>query len=250
VLGALLGILEVGLHQSTRLNDVNAATLSGRSTLTRVVDELHSACISSKFAPVKKGSSETALVLVNGYGESASLPTPSATGATTKAFEGVRKDTIEWVEEPKLSKEGLLRDKVQIASGEANGEGEYPWGEESPKGGLIIGERLSVSESKVGSPPETPPMFTYYAYASSASTNVNAESTTLTKIKLASGSSLNEAQAKTVAAVGLAFHALPGDKTSAITSRLKETGVDLSSLVTFAFSAPNSEATIKAGPCE
>ncbi len=251
VIGALFAILEVGLHQSARLNDVNVATKTGRATMTRMVDELHSACVSAKYAPVKEGSSETKLIFVNGYGKSSTLPIPSAVGAT-KGFEGIHRDTLEWEEKPAANsnKEGILRDKTVTATGESAGS--YTYGEESIKGGSIIGERISPSETKVENAKGEkvfPPIFSYYAYASSASTGTGAASSTLTPIEL-KGGTLSEPQAKTVAAVGIAFHALPTDKLSTINRSIKETGVDVNSLVTLAFSAPTSEATIKGGPCE
>lgn len=247
VMGALYAILEVSLHQSTRLTDVASATQSGRITLTHMVDQLHSACVSAKFSPVKEGSSETKLILVDGYSEKSSLPPTSLTPSTGK--EGVRKDTLEWTETPlaNANKEGTLRDKTRLGTSEPNGEGEYGYAEESPKGGTVIGERISASETK-NAKGETPPMFTYWAYATKAAASTEAASSTLTEIK--PSPTLTGAQAKTVAAVGLNFHALPPDKASTINHTIKETGVDLNSLVTLAFSAPSSEATIKAGPCE
>jgi prepilin-type N-terminal cleavage/methylation domain-containing protein len=247
VMGALYAILEVGMHQSTRLTDVSSATQSARTTLTKMVDELHSACVSTKFAPVKAGSTENKLILVNGYSEAAEIP-PTSTKAATAA-EGVRKDEITWTEEPaaNANKEGSLTDKTFLATEGPGSEGEYTYSAKAtPESGYRIGERISHS-SEGG---KEIPIFRYYAYATSASSSTSSASSALSETPLTVVGSLTAEQAKTVAAVGIAFHALPPDKNSTINHTIKETGADLSTQQTLAFSAPNSESTLKAGPCE
>jgi Tfp pilus assembly protein PilW len=248
VMGALFAILEVSLHQSSRITDVTSATQAGRVTLTHIADELHSGCIASKFTPVKAGSSETKLILVNGYGPEAELAPGGAKAATTA--EGVRKDEIEWVEEPKGNslKEGVLRDKAFLATAGPGAEGEYTYSAKAtPESGTVIGERVRQTET---ASKELVPIFRYYAYATKSSTSLSEASSTLQETPIKITGSLTAEQAKTVAAVSVSFRTLPPDKLSTITRTSGETGADLNTLVTFAFSAPSSEATITASPCE
>jgi prepilin-type N-terminal cleavage/methylation domain-containing protein len=247
VMGALFAILEVGLHQSSRLTDVSSATQSGRITLTRMVDELHSACISTKYVPVKAGSTESKLILVDGYSQAAELP-PTSKQAATPA-EGVRKDEITWTEEPaaNANKEGSLTDKAFLATEGPNSEGEYIFsGKATPEPGVRIGERISRPKSGE----ELLPIFSYYAYAAEASSSTSSASSALSETPIKISGALTAEQAKTVAAVGIAFHSFPPDKVSTINKSIKETGSDLSTQTTLDFSAPNSESTLKAGPCE
>src|SRR5580704_19256548 len=82
VTGALFAILEVSMHQSTRISDVAQATQLGRTTMTHIVDEMHSACLSQGFKPVLAESTPTKLILANGYSEAAEIPTASTTTST------------------------------------------------------------------------------------------------------------------------------------------------------------------------
>jgi hypothetical protein len=227
VSGALFAILEVSLHQSSRLSDVAQATQLGRTAMNRVVDAMHSGCIAEKFAPVQAGSSPTKLILVSGYSEETEVPT-KATTAT-----GVHKDEFEFANK-------RLVDKTALSSAEVSA-GSYTW--EAAKE-----FRLSenVKKTKVGKVEE--PIFTYWAYATAASTSTSAASSTLTKIEKFEGEkeTLTAAQAKKVASVEVKFNQLPTDNEEKQSGR----SVDLNSQVTFSFSAPDSEATIVAGPCE
>ena len=66
VTGALFAILQVSTTQSARIADVAQATQLGRTTMTHIVDETHSACISAGLTPVPEKSSEERLIFVNG----------------------------------------------------------------------------------------------------------------------------------------------------------------------------------------
>src|ERR1017187_9006812 len=74
VTGALFAILEVSMHQTARAGDVVQASQSGRNAMTRIVDELRSACMSSEFTPVQAKSTPSQLVFRNTYSEKA-VPT-------------------------------------------------------------------------------------------------------------------------------------------------------------------------------
>jgi Tfp pilus assembly protein PilW len=239
VLGALWGILEVGLHQSARITDEASSVQAGRITMTRILDELHSACVSTKFVPVQAESTSTKLLLANGYGEKSELP-PAGEGASTR--EGVREDEIAFKEEPEpnANKEGYLVDKTFLALEGPSSANKYKFSSVAAAT-TRIGEGISTKTKK------NEAIFTYYAYNTKATTALNEAASTLTPIAVSG--KLTEAQAKTVAAVGVEFTTLP-TKTSRITKYVPENGIELNSLVTLAFSAPNAESTVKAGPCE
>ena len=52
VTGALFAILEVSTRQSSRLSNVAQATQVSRNAMTKIVDQLRSACLSTNFTPV------------------------------------------------------------------------------------------------------------------------------------------------------------------------------------------------------
>ncbi|HEY1832851.1 MAG TPA: prepilin-type N-terminal cleavage/methylation domain-containing protein [Solirubrobacteraceae bacterium] len=233
VTGALFAILEVSLHQEGRLSDVAQATQLGRTTMTRVVDEMHSACISEKFTPVQEGSTANKLILINGYSEGAEVP------VVATSTSGVRKDIIEL--NPAT---GILVDGVFLSTKETS-TGVFSY--QTVKS-VRIGEDVSQTEELVAGSKTTKYklIFKYFEYSPSATAGTKEASSSLTPIlPKAESESLTEAQAKKVAAVEVSFVTAPNDKQ---TTRGRT--ATLNSLVTFAFSAPDSEATITGGPCE
>lgn len=229
VTGALFAILEVSMHQSARISDVAQATQLGRTTMTHIIDEMHSACISQGFKPVQKESTPTKLVFVNGYSEAAEVPSTGVTSST-----GVRKDEIVW---DKTS--GNLTDNVYFSTAET-GAGEYSWATAKP---VRIGEHISQSVKGA----EKLPIFTYYEYAKETNEGTSeASNNTLTEATF--GEPAKEelgGEASKVGSVLVRFTAAPTDNSTATGRR-----VDLSSQGTLAFSAPDSETPIVNGPCE
>jgi prepilin-type N-terminal cleavage/methylation domain-containing protein len=236
VTSALFSVLEFSIHQTTRLSDITQANQLGRTTMTHIVDELHSACISAGFAPIQATSTESRLVFVSGY--SAEAEVPSVFGEKG----GVRKDEIEF-------KEGKMWDKSYPATGTTS-KGEYTWGAETK---TLIGENISQSVEPSGKK-EAIPIFKYFAYASKPSTGTAEAASTLEETKsLTKGGEEIKNEAATAASVLISFNTATSDKNVLLGGSAKvnsDRSADLSSQVTFAFSAPSSEATIKAGPCE
>ena len=238
VAGALFTILDVSVRQSSRISESAASTQRGRVTMTRIQDMLHSACVSPKFTPVEAGSTESKLVFINAYGEQAAVPSTWTTREVTEGavkttyLEGVRKDEIAWNEGAQT-----LVDTYALGSGESAGK--YTFGATKTM-------RLGEFVSKI---PSTP-IFQYYEYATTASSSTSAASATLV-LKKPPVAGFTEAEANKIAAVTVSFNTAPDYSATTATKRLKEgRTADLSSSTTLAFSAPNSEATITAGPCE
>jgi Tfp pilus assembly protein PilW len=230
VMGALFAILEVSLHQSTRQADLAQATQLGRIAMTKVVDELHSTCLSSEFRPVQEKSTASKLIFVNAYSKEAEI-----TGAATRAA-GARKDEILW--EETAAKQGKLIDKTYLST--AGSAPSFTFAGPSPSYTTVIAEKIMHAEEGG----KEVPFFRYYQYAEKASTGTSTESTTLTEFTPAAAGMV-EAEAKKAASVQVSFRTLPPDGLSSLGRRL-----DLSSQVTFAFSAPASESKVEATPCE
>jgi type II secretory pathway component PulJ len=245
VTGALFAILEVSVRQTSRISQVAQASQVSRTTMTRIVDELQSACVSAGFAPVQEKSTPSKLVFQNGYSELAEVPGvyTAKGGASGTATEGVRQDSIEWDE-----KSGYLTDSVELGTG-AEVEGKYPVAASKP---FRLAEK--VTQSELLNPKKEKAMFRYYTYAPTSTGATNEAAATLKEVELKAGEELKTkgvGTAAKVAAVQVSF------KTGSYTKEVKlgsgaEAGVpgELTTLTTFAFSAPDSEATVVAGPCE
>lgn len=233
VTGALFTILEVSTKQAVRLSDVAQATQVGRTAMTHIVDELHSGCLYDDFAPVQPGSTESKLIFVNGY-----FP-EKANEATQPEYTFVHKDEITWSNAGK----GTLKDKKFTAT-EAAKEQEYTAWKEN--GEVLVAENISQVE-----PVKENPVFKYYKYSSSSANGTSEAAATLTPMEVSGATALTAAQAKEVAAVGVTFRSAPYTKELKLSAASeKGTPLDQTTLTTFAFSAPNSETTIVAGPCE
>jgi Tfp pilus assembly protein PilW len=231
VVGALFAILELTTQESARITDVAQATQLGRTTMTHVIDEMHSACVSANFTPVQEKSSAKELILANGYSENAEVPSVGTSST------GVRKDKIVWNE-----LESTLTDFTYLSTG-SKGTNEYTFSEAaSPAKGVLIGE--NVKEAVIKGEAISKGVFGYFKYATTAAAGTAEASSTLTKIEPGAGG-LTAAQAKEVSGVLVTFNIAPTNKLAT-----GERSVNLSSQVTFAFSAPSAEATIVQGPCE
>ena len=219
VTGALFAILEVSMHQTARVTDVTQANQLGRSTMTHIVDELHSACIAAEQKPIQVGSGASKLVFVDAYSEKAEIPS-------------AHKDEIIWEEAT-----GKMIDKTYLSTA-----GSWPKftfsGTATPSAGVIIGEKISQAEQGG----KKLPIFQYFAYTTKPSTSPTAPSTTLSEEPLKVPFEKEE-QAALAASVLISFKAAP---TSNVTSR----AIELSNQVTFAFSAPAAESPVEGAPCE
>jgi type II secretory pathway pseudopilin PulG len=248
VTGALFAILEFSVRQTSYISQTAQATQVSRTAMTHIVDELHSACLSSGFSPVQEGSSATLLKFQDGYSEEAEVPGlyTAKGGSTKERTEGVRQDQIEWNEA-----KGTLTDLVRPGTGAEEG-GKYPVAAESAGTPVRLALNVTPAESANSKGETGKWLFRYYEYAGSSSTNTAAAATTLKEIPLTTAKpTLGTTEAEKVASVEVRF------KTGSYTKEVKVSKAQESTIpselltqTTFAFSAPNSEATIQAGPCE
>jgi Prokaryotic N-terminal methylation motif len=252
VIGALFAILEVSLHQSSRLTNEAEATQLGRSAMTRVTDELHSACLSSGFAPVQEKSGPLKLIVVDGYSEQSEIPLSEAS-----THSEVREDEIVWVAEPEPTGKGrgYLKDYVYPATAGPNAEGTYSFSATpTVAGGTVIGEKVEAPELEN---PKTKAIektvFRYYEYATKANSATTSASSALNETPLAVEPSpgFSKTQAESVAAVAVRFTVSPSSRYANLEKEksINQAGTQ-STQTTLTFSAPSSEATLKAGPCE
>jgi Tfp pilus assembly protein PilW len=246
VTGALFAILEVSVRQSSRLSGVAQATQVSRTAMTHVVDELRSGCLSSGFTPViggaevAKASTASRLVFVNGYDEKTSkVEEPPAELPAA----GIHKDVIEYNEGTKQ-----LIDKTYIATSNTPAEtAEKYTFNANPSSTVKLADNVTPVEEEG----KTKPIFEYLSYNTASSSGTNEAATTLNEKEPLTATPLTEANAKNAASVIVRFRTAPPTKEIRQNATPeKNTFADQTSQTIFAFSAPNSETTIVAGPCE
>ncbi len=94
-------------------------------------------------------------------------------------------------------------------------------------------------------------IFRYYEYAPSSSAGTSEAAATLKEINLTAGTSLTKEQAEKVSSVLVEYKTAPSHKEVKLGAGSEANeAATLSTQTTFAFSAPNSESKIEAGPCE
>jgi Tfp pilus assembly protein PilW len=225
VMLALFAVLQVSTRQSARINDVAQATQLGRTAMTKIVDELHSACLAPGFTPILEKSDATHLRFINAYSEEAVIP---------KAY----KHNIEWLKEG-AKETGTLTDYSYPSNG-----GNWPnftfSAVASPSGGVLIASGVKQTKAT--------PIFQYYNYVTESNEGAEAGVSTLNTEPLKTP--LTEESAGTAASVLVSFNAAPSENTKPLGASGEHTNVDLSSQVTFAFSAPVSNSEGADVPCK
>lgn len=137
VLTAILAMVQVATGNQDRVSEHVYANQRGRPVMTRIVDLLHSACVSPGLAPVRPNSTESSLILWSKAGSAVS-PVPNQYVLTFSA--------------------GGLSETVSLGTG-----GEPPnwtFGTASSPRMLVDG----ISTAKVGEPLAGVPVFRYFAY--------------------------------------------------------------------------------------
>lgn len=218
VTGALFAILEVSMKQNARITDRVQAQQLGDSAMTRIIDPLRSGCISRLATPVQAGSTPNTLIFTTAFSE-----------ATTPAQSEVFRETVTYAS---------ASHKLTLKSQKATA-GTWPtftaW--EEPGKTATIAENVYMPTS-----PKREAPFVYYQYAKESGTGTETGTNALEAMKV---TELSATEAKKVAAVEVGFEALPTNNDTRLNRAAQFTD-----RVTFAFSSPTSEGTIKAGPCE
>jgi prepilin-type N-terminal cleavage/methylation domain-containing protein len=221
VLGALFSVLEVSLRHSTAVQDRVQANQLGRIAMTKIVDELHSACLSPGFTPVQPESAPNELRFVAAYGNEAVL---------ANAYE----HRIVFTKKEKM---GTLTDYAYKSNG-----GSWPKftfsSTATPSSGTLLASNISETESGG----KGVPVFRYYKYASSSGSTEALPLNTINETPLTTP--LTSTTAAEAASAQVGFHTEVNDRNTL------NRGVDLSAQVTFSFSVPNSETPIHDAPCQ
>jgi len=227
VTGALFAILLVTLHQTSRITDRVQASQLGRTAMTKMVDELHSACLARELSPVQAESSAKELRFETGFSEKAVIE-------SKEAFE----HRIVWT--GTYPKAGNLIDKT------FNAKSTSTWPkfafETTPASEVLLAEHVYAQTKEA----KEVPIFRYYKYSETANPGTETTPTgTLEEVTPAKEGKFNAKEAEGIAAVQVSFSQAPSDN-----SLQPGRPVEFASLATFAFAAPNSEATITDGPCQ
>jgi Tfp pilus assembly protein PilW len=212
VCSALFAVLEVSLHQTARITGRVQANQLGRTTMTKIVDELRNSCISREFTPIGASATNSSneLIFVSAVGSEAVLKA----AATHHIVFNSSKET--------------LTDESYASNG-----GSWPnFTYSTTPTKTLIGQYIKQSGST--------PIFQYYKYASSS----NESSTTSGVNTLSAVTPSSATVAKEVASVLITFTAAaPEGKQFKATS-------ELTNQVTLGFSAPSAETPVVAHPCE
>jgi hypothetical protein len=138
VMIGLTTVVMISINTTSRVSARVDATQEARVSLTRVVDQLHSACIAPKVPPIRAGSSGTELRFVHATGATVS-PVPTLSVITFNGAAGtLTQSDYEW-------KEGTAPFWVFKTT---------------PSRTIEIGDEVAQIGSK--------PVFTYYGYQSGA----------------------------------------------------------------------------------
>jgi type II secretory pathway pseudopilin PulG len=241
VTGALFAILQTSLEQTSLISDKVQANQLGRTAMTKIVDELHSACISQGFQPIQKNSTASDLIFKNAYSNEAVILNAKEAEAKT-AGTGSFEHQIVWNSSAKTltdfiykseSGEGATAKFPEVDYSSATNEAANA----SPKKGVRLASNVTQTEEK--------PIFKYYKYNKAYSSGATEGLSTLKLILLSSEHELTETEANEAAAVVVSFRQAPVDSKSQ-----RDRFIDLSDQVTFAFSVPNAETPIEDAPCE
>jgi hypothetical protein len=137
VLGAILMMVQVATGNQDRVSERVFANQRGRPAMNRIIDRLHSACVSPGLAPVREGSTESSMIL---YSKSGSAVSPAPDRYVISLSGGKITETV--------------------ATGSGAEPAAWTWG--SPSSPLVLVD--GIGAAKAGSPAVSVPLFRYFAY--------------------------------------------------------------------------------------
>jgi type II secretory pathway component PulJ len=146
---AAFSIVDISLHQSSRIADRVSADQRARLAMEKVAQVLHSSCVAPKVTPVEPESKDTELQIV------------SQTGAEP-SFATVEKHKISLVEEGEKTKKYKLTDTT-YASTKAKPAPDWEFSKVATKSQTLL---TKVSQSQ-NEKKEAIPFFRYYKYEGS-----------------------------------------------------------------------------------
>ncbi len=170
ILSALTLVIVVTLHGSARVSARVEATQNGRIVLTNVMEELHSACVAPKVAPIKAGSTGTTLRFIRASGAEGNAVAPNPTLTEIRLAEGT-----------------LTQYDYAYASGSTSAD--WTWAE-TPTARQLMTDVAPI--------PPSSSIFLYYTYTNGA------------LARIAPGTELSATQAEAVVQVQVALNTAPG----------------------------------------
>lgn len=231
VVGALFAILEISVDQTYRDTARVQATQLGRTTMTRIIDELRTGCLVKEFTPIQANSSPTEVIFIDGVGGGYKEET-ATTPAASKLNVFLHKISYS------ATSPGTITDTEYSAP-----SGAWPNFKASEFTKLVSTTKIGEYITQTGSTP----VFQYYSYATSSTSTSNPEAvSTLNTTALTTP--LTSAEAAKAASVLVSFTA--GQPVTQNNIHQFNYTVGMSDRVTLAFSAPSAETPIIAKPCE
>jgi type II secretory pathway pseudopilin PulG len=225
---ALFAILNITSDQTSRLTNYAQATQQGRLAMTKIVDALHSACVTNGFAPILTNSGESELRFINAYSEEAVIPKSQ-----------FNEQKIVWNKATET-----LTDYTYPATKEIS----WPNFEYSSTASPSTGVQLARNVTQTETGGKKVPIFQYFAYTGESSESATTGLSTLNTKPLEVP--LTEKTAPTAASVLVTFSAGPNEGTTAIGAQGKGVSAGEQTQVTLSFTVPISNEKDVDAPCQ
>jgi Tfp pilus assembly protein PilW len=221
--GALFAMLSFSTNETAALDDKVSSDQLGRIAMTRIVDELHSACIAPAFIPVQEKSTTSKLIFINSYSEEAEV-------------KSAVKHVITWSSAEKK----LVEENFADTSGTWPNFNYADYEEGKPTSKITIAKNVSENPGIKG-------IFRYFPYSEETTESTTTGLSTLANEPFSSAETASglSAEAAKTAAVEINFNVAASDGITTLNRSF-----DLNSDVTFAFSVPNAETPIHDAPCQ